>query len=84
MSEIKPVALITPDELRHLKGGTTALVIPATRPRLLPEDPSTDLYALPDTHRIVSVDTLEHLFSSVYYAEDEALIRAIIDKEEST
>jgi hypothetical protein len=52
------------------------------RARCCPACAGTGLvYALPDTHRIVSVDTLEHLFSSAYYAEDEALIRAIIDKE---
>jgi len=38
--------------------------------------------AIPDTHRVVSVETLEHLYSSAYYDEDEALIRAIIDNKE--
>jgi hypothetical protein len=80
MSEIKPVASICVSHWRGIAGMENIEL----QMRVDLPDGVHPVYVIPDTHRIVSVDTLEHLFSSVYYAEDEALIRAIIDKEEST
>ena len=42
--------------------------------------PGTDLYAIPDTHRIVPVELLERVMVFPG-SEDEALLQAIIDKE---
>jgi hypothetical protein len=40
------------------------------------------LYAIPDTHRIVSVELLERVMVFPG-SEDEALLRAIIEKEQT-
>ncbi len=42
----------------------------------------TELYALPDTHRIVPVELLEKLVGSIYTRYDMRInLQAIIDKE---
>jgi len=53
---IKPVAMIPEDEMQCLIDGHTAIVIPVGD--ALPDEVCTLLYAIPDTHRVVSVELL--------------------------
>ena len=78
MQELKPSALLTAMESLCLDAGGTAFVIPAGTE--LPDDDCTALYAIPATHRIVPVELLERVMVFPG-SEDEALLRAIIDKE---
>ena len=58
---IKPVAMIPEDEMQCLIDGHTAIVIPVGDE--LPDEVCTTLYAIPDTHRVVSVEDLKLLLS---------------------
>jgi hypothetical protein len=72
MSEIRPVACADRGVLNWYDGGET--------------DKQVDLYALPDSHRIVSVELLEDLEEACAIAEYWGLLeslQAIIDKEQS-
>ena len=56
---IKPVAMLTVDEMECLKEGGTAIVIPMGK--MLEDDDCIPLYAIPDTHRAVSVEDLKNV-----------------------
>jgi len=75
MNELKPVARVIPDHA-HGEGVTT---IAQTVEYELPV--SARLYIIPDTHRVVSVELLEGIVTTLmtngYFCGD---IRAIIDK----
>jgi len=77
MQELKPVAMLTADELECLGKGGTAIVIPVGD--ALPDDDCTALYALPDTHRIVSVELLEQIAFDTRKRDTFEAVRAIID-----
>jgi hypothetical protein len=77
MSEIKPVAWLSTDCI-----GERFLCF--SRPR--DNDKCEDLYAIPNTHRIVSGELLEDLEEACAIAEYWGLLeslQAIIDKEQS-
>jgi len=79
--ELKPVAMIPEDEMQCIIDGHTAIVIPVGDQ--LPDEVCTLLYALPATHRIVSVELLQATMTGAYPFETKLCekIRAIIDKE---
>lgn len=64
---IKPVAMLTADEMECLKEGGTAIVIPTGK--MLEDDDCIPLYAIPDTHRVVSVELLKTLANVSYYKD---------------
>ena len=75
---IKPVAMIPEDEMQCLIDGHTAIVIPVGEE--LPDEVCTMLYAIRDTHRVVSVELLRKAMSedlSIPGLYDE--MRAIIE-----
>jgi hypothetical protein len=80
--QLKPVAWM----YQHKETGTTCFAdeqqiewgFEKNNPRL---QRVCALYAIPNAHRIVSAELLERLYSSAFYAEDEALLKAIIVKE---
>jgi len=54
---IKPVAMIPENELKHIEDRRTALVVPVCEE--WSDRACVMLYAIPDTHRVVSVELLE-------------------------
>jgi hypothetical protein len=81
MQELKPVAWIEGPEVDRLATGELAQVWPVEWEDAQP------LYALPATHRIVSVELLEELVDITLthsWHETAEELRAIIDKEPTT
>jgi hypothetical protein len=83
MQELKPVAWM----YQHKETGVTGFAdeqqiewaFEKNNPRL---QRVCALYAIPDTHRIVSVELLERIFNRAYMLNDMKMeIKAIIDKE---
>ena len=74
---IKPVAMIPEDEMQCLIDGHTAIVIPVGDE--LPDEVCTTLYAIPDTHRVVSVELLKEAVGQLSELNTFAAIRAIIE-----
>jgi hypothetical protein len=63
--QLKPVAVMSQNELEFFEDGGSAIVIPMSA--ALADDGGLMLYALPATHRIVSVEVLErvHQFAAL-------------------
>ena len=78
---IKPVAMIPEDEMQCLIDGHTAIVIPVGDE--LPDEVCTTLYAIPDTHRVVSVELLKEAVGQLSELNTFAAIRAIIEDKEN-
>ena len=75
---IKPVAMIPENELKHIEDRRTALVVPVCEE--WSDRACVMLYAIPDTHRVVSVELLRKAMSedlSIPGLYDE--MRAIIE-----
>jgi hypothetical protein len=88
MSEIKPVAWMYEKQIEGIDE-PTQVVTPYENPSLTHGQypwAQKPLYAIPDTHRIVSVELLESAVIATYLSCPEISLElgTIIDKEEST
>ena len=78
MNELKPVVIFK--GVRH--NSRTEIWGFLSSPDIVPQA-NTDLYQIPDTHKIVSVEFLERLAEETLYYASKKELQAIIDMEPS-
>lgn len=79
---IKPIALIDEDEMQHLISKSSAIVNPLGVG--MTEEGCTMLYAIPDTHRVVSVEDLKDLEDTMGFWINSADTRSMSEQEYKT